>query len=345
MTVHEIAQIELAVVLFVATAAPLMFAVRWLVRQRRWPALPTFCSALCLSLAAAAFALADGEPGKPVPPQVRQWMRLKREWVCWTHTIKSEWAEFCAAIRQGFINAQGYYGGTVTITNSIPRNVPPPRAMQLRARLLNNPQNQNFKAEPTKLQNNGDGTWTVEITSSREIDDAPTLMMYLHRKGASGIWWVEHTFSSFPTNTAPNTYSYTFAMPIDVEGHLVVADEVLLGGPGGLTVEGLALVDLDKGEIYEGINGDFIDGNGLPLQVRGGQFLIESTKSQSTGAPDPDPEPMMMGGRQTEDQPTLRGDGMSRDPVISTRPEPVKEPVRVEPPLKLAMPPLDGGAK
>jgi len=342
MTLYETSQLELAAVLFTVTAAPLACLVRWLVRRHRWPATPTLCMAFIVSLGAAAFALADSENGKPDAPQVLRWMRLKREWVCWTHTVKNEWAEFCAAVRQGFISMQGLYGEVLDITNSLPADAVAPPAMQLRVNLVDSQRNQNFKARPTGLWDNGDGTRTVEITSSREISDAPTTMMYLRRRSDGAAWWVEHTSSSFPENSSPNAYTYTFQMPVDVEGHLAVADEVLLGGPGGLTVEGLVLVDLDKGCIYEGVNGHYIMGDGRIVQVKGGVFMFDGAKAQSTEGPEP--EPM---ARQAAAEPAPRDAVILRDPVTAAKPGPVPEPVPepAAPPLKLAMPPLDGGAR
>ncbi len=340
MTIHEIAQLELAAVLFTVAGVATAFLSRWLIRRHKWPAVPTLCMAFILALGAAAFALADAEPGKPAPPQVRCWMRLKKEWVCWIHEVKTQWEELCVAIRQGFISVQGLYGEVVVITNSIPKEIAKPKAMQLRVNLLNNPNNQNFKARPTRLKNNGDGTWTVEITASREITDEPASMMYLRRKSDGMRWWVEHTSSSFPSNTAPNAFSYTFEMPVGVEGYIVVSDEVPLGGPHGLTVEGLALVDIAKGEIYAGIDGDFVDGEGRALQVRGGRFLIESAKAQAE--PEPDPMPVKETGVITGVAPVkdLPGAALLREPVKA------EPPLKLAmPPLKLAMPPLDGGAK
>jgi hypothetical protein len=360
MTIYETAQLELAAVLFTVTGVAMVFLSRWLIRRHRWPAFETLLAAFLLTLGAVAYGLA-GEPTKEtLPPQVRQWIRFKKDWAKWTHTVKLEWAEFCAAIRQGFISVHGLYGEVLNITNSIPEEITRPKAMQLRVNLLDNPSNQNFKARPTKLTDNGDGTWTVAITASREIVDEPALMMYLRRKSDGKMWWVEHASSTFPSNTAPNTFSYTFEMPETLDANLiVVSDEVLLGGPQGLTVEGLALVDLDKGEIYEGIDGDFIDGEGRALQVRGGRLMFDSAKSQSAG--DPAPEPMIMGGKQADPEPlltakgtaataahpTLRGGGMLRDTVVLLEPEPAIKPgpAKIEPPLKLSMPPLDGGAK
>jgi len=352
MTIQETAQLELAAVLFITVGAALGLLSRWLIRRHRWPAPETLAMAFILALGAAAYALADAEPGKPAPPQVRKWMRFKKDWARWTHEVQAEWAEFCAAVRQGLISVQGLYGGVIVITNTMPENASPPKAMRLRANILANPNNQNLKARPTRLTDNGDGTWTVEITASREITDEPALMMYLRRRSDGAVWWVEHTSSSFPETTAPNAYAYTFEMPAGVEGHLAIADEVMLGGPGGLTVEGLALVDLDAGAIYEGISGDFIDADGRLLQVRRGVFMIDNAKAQS--AEGPEPEPMMAGGRQAGPEPllnakgaaatatpALRGGGTPREAVIVREPEPVK----FEPPLKLAMPPLDGGAR
>lgn len=314
MTIYETAQLELAAVLFTVTGIAMAFLSRWLIRRHKWPATETLIIAFLLALGAAAYGLA-GEPTKPAPPQVRRWMRFKKDWARWTHTVQLEWAEFCAAVRQGFISVQGLYGDVVAITNSIPEEITRPKAMQLRVNLLNNPNNQNFKARPTRLKNNGDGTWTVEITASREITDEPASMMYLSRKSDGMRWWVEHISSSFPSNTSPNAFSYTFQMPVGVEGYIVVSDDVPLGGPQGLTVEGLALVDISKGEIYVGIDGDFIDGDGRALQVRGGRFMLDSAKTP---------------GHEEPESRAKRVTLMQDSPV---------------PPLKLAMPPLDGGAQ
>lgn len=317
MAVCEKAQLELAAVLFAVAAVLCFFLCRWLVKKHKWPVVPALCLAWILCLSAAAIGLA-GEPGKPIPPQAQYWMRFKKQWAKWTHTVKNEWAVFCQAVQQGFISVQGLYGNVVDITNSIPHDVTPPKKMQLRVNLLDNPSNQNFKARPTKLTDNGDGTWTVEITASREIVDEPTLMMYLRRKSDGKTWWVEHVSSTCPSNAAPITFSYTFEMPDALDANLiVVSDDVMLGGPHGLTVEGLALVDIDSGAIYEGINGDFIDGDGRAFQVRGGRFMIDQTNAQSLGHEEP--KPRAKSATLIQGSPT--------------------------PPLKLAMPPLDGGAQ
>jgi hypothetical protein len=247
------------------------------------------------------------------------------------------------------------YGDTLAATNSLPANAAPPKTMRLRANLINNPKNDNFKARPTRLTDNGDGTWTVEITMSREVTDEPALIMYLRRRDSKRIWTVEHSWSSFPTNSSLNAYAYTFQMPVNVVGSLAVADEVLLGGPSGLQVEGLALVDLDAGMIYEGVDGDYVDADGRPLQVRGGVFQAEAAKAQSAGEPGPEPMPARQAAAEpapllttkttaatTTAVPAQRG-GMPRDAVILRDHAPEPEPAA--PPLKLAMPPLDGGAK
>lgn len=325
MVDYDTAAVELAAVLFFAAAIPLAFVARWVVRRFRLPAFPVACLVFILSLCAAAYALADGEPGKPAPPQVMRWVRFKKDWARWTNEVKHEWAEFCEAVRQGFISVQGLYGDTIEITNNIPRNVTPPKVMQLRMNNLANPRNENFKARPTRLNDNGDGTWTVEITMSREVSDEPALMMYLRRRSDGKVWWVEHSATSYPTNSNVNAYTYTFQMPVGIEGCLAVADEVLLGGPNGLTVEGLALVDLDSGMIYEGVNGDYIDADGRPLQVRGGVFTVEQNKAAAE-----EPEQILMknvGGRIE-----LNGAAVPLDaPKIDFN----------EPPLKLAIPPVD----
>lgn len=330
MTVYETAQLELAAVLFTVAAVLCFFLCRWLVKKHKWPVLPTLCLAWVLCLCAAAIGLA-GEPDKPGPPQVQYWMRFKKQWAKWTHTVKNEWAQFCQAVQQGFISVQGLYGDVADITNSIPKNVQSPKKMQLHVNLLDNPSNQNFKARPTRLNDNGDGTWTVEITSSREIVDEPALMMYLRRKSDGKMWWVEHAGSTFPSNTAPNAFSYTFELPETIDANLiVVSDEVLLGGPHGLTVEGLALVDLDKGFIYEGIDGDFIDGDGRPLLVRGGRFMIDNSKALSMESTDPEP---MAKGASASATPT-------RGATVTLEPD-KEEPQKAEPPLKLSMPLFD----
>lgn len=274
MTSYEIAQLEFAVALFCASAIPLALGAWWVVRRRHWPIQPTASCALILSVCSAAWALCDGENGKSVPPQVIRWMRFRSEWAHWTHAVRAEWSEAIAAIQRGFESVDGMYNAVVALTNEIPVAPSAPKVMKVRPNLLINPANNNFKSRPVSLRDNGDGTWTVEVRHSREITDAPTLMMYLRRKRDGASWWVEHESCSFPTNSSPYSYTYTFRMPTGVEGYLAVADEILLGGPKGLQIEGVVVVDPSSGHMYEGITGTYIFDD-RPIWIKGGQFLLE----------------------------------------------------------------------
>ncbi len=266
----------------------ILSAAAWLVIRRFNPDQPMrFLLAeavVLLSLVFAASALADDENGKPVSPVVSGWMRLRPEWVRWTHAVQSEWNQMLAAIGGAWTFCQDERGAVIAITNSIPRNVPIPKTMQLRCNTLDNSRNQNFKARPTRLCDNGDGTWTVEIKNSRSVSAAPTLMMFLRRNSDGATWWVEHESTSFPTNSSELAYTYTFRMPVNVSGYLAVADEVLLGGPNGLDVEGLVLVDPVAGQMYEGVSGTYIM-DGRPITVKGGKIVLEASAQSLEAAP------------------------------------------------------------
>jgi hypothetical protein len=163
MTIHEQCQLELAAWLFVLAAVPLCLAARWLIRRRRWHPLPTMGVVLIGGLCAAAFALADGERGKPVPPQVYRYMRVRKEWLKWTQAVKASWLEMLSGITFVRERVEVIDTEIIAITNAVKRPARKPPVMQLRPNLLNNPNNQNIKLRPKNLTNNGDGTWTVEV--------------------------------------------------------------------------------------------------------------------------------------------------------------------------------------
>lgn len=274
MTLLEQSQIELCMVLLSASIVVFSFAFYWAGRRRRVRPAVACWAVVVLSVMVASYALTDGENGKPVPPVVLKWMRVKREWLQWTKAVQTEWQQIISGIEARFISVQGLYGDVIAVTNSIPIPTAPVKTLQLRMDNIDNPNNQNFKARATKLNDNGDGTWTVEVKNSRAVYDAPSMMMYLRRRSDGAVWWVQHESSSFPTNTADNAYSYTFRMPVNVTGYLAVSSEVLLGGNNGLKIEGIVLVDPIAGQMYEGISGTYIFGD-RTITVKGGQFLME----------------------------------------------------------------------
>lgn len=362
MTIHEQCQLELAAWLFVLAAVPLLFAARWLIRRRRWQTLPTMCAVLILALCAAAFALADGERGKPVPPQVYRYMRVRREWLKWTQAVKASWLEMLSGITFVRERVEVIDTEIIAITNTVKRPARKPPVMQLRPNLLNNPNNQNIKLRPKNLTNNGDGTWTVEVQASREITDEPAIMMYLRRRRDGATWWVEHESTSYPSNTSVNAYTYTFRPPVGVDGYIAAADEILLGGPNGCQIEGVVLVDPVNGKMYEGITGDYII-DGRPVQIKGGVFKMEPKAATQGEGGAPEPMAKSAGAGATRyatieaDQPAERlitgdtrlpanGGLMIKDGGALTARDLIPDVVAEEPDvpkLKLAMPPLDAG--
>lgn len=234
-----------------------------------------------ISLSLSFWSIADSPREKPYHPTVTRFVRFKKEWAQWTHDVRMQWQAMLSMVVQQFGHVQQIEQSVSAITNAIPSTAPP-LALQLHADILDNPNNANFKARPTSLTSDGHGTWTVEVTASRNVTDEPALMMYLRRRSDGATWWVEHHATSFPTNSNPNAYTYSFKTPIDVEGHLVIADEVLLGGRNGLVVDGLALVDLDSGSIFEGISGAYILEGGARVTIKNGMFMLESSTSASS---------------------------------------------------------------
>lgn len=322
MKSYELAQIEFTLLMLIAVAIPLVSIAIWLIRHRHWHTIPTSCLVIILACLAVAWTLADSEDGKPIPPQVRHYMRLRKEWVKWTHTVRQEWQDLCSAIQQGITAVQHHHTYTIATTNAITRPAAPMPTLQFRPNLLQSP-NQNIKARVKNLTNNGDGTWTVEVQASREIYDEPDLLMYLRRRSDGLSRWVEHESTSFPSNTSTYAYSYTFRPPEGIDGYVVAADEVLLGGPNGLTIEGVVYVDPIAGHMYEGISGDYIIDE-RPVRVVGGVIKVEANTTAEELPAELFAMPQAMGrfGVFAEEQREL------------TTPEPT---------LKLSMPPMDGG--